>query len=300
MTEATLPMGAESLGTTDNAPDPDSDLLNVLNGTEEQTDDSFDFDAQDEQTPEVETYTVKINGKEKAVTRDELIAHYQKGAAAQEKFEEAAALRREVEQQRGAYEQQQGQLAQAIQYFQQQAQMLAAEGEPDWQDLLQNSPHEYLIQREKWTQRQQSFQQAQAAQAHLLQQQQGQQLQQLQQHLNQESQRLTADYLPEWTDKSVREKEEGELIGYLREKGYSDQDLMNLNHSRASNIALAVNAMRYERLLAKAKAAKKPPTPEAANPVPTVSGKSGAIKDPTQMTDAEFAKWRQSTRSSRR
>lgn len=298
MTEATQ-MGAESLGTTDNAPDPDTDLINVLNGDGQEADDQIVSDDDAEQKPAVETYTVKINGQEKSVTRDELIAHYQKAEAAQEKFEQAAAIRREAEQQRTVYEQQQAQLAQAIQHFQQQAQLLMSEGEPNWQELLQNNPHEYLIQRERWGQKQQALQQAQAAQAYLGQQQQAQQFQALQTHLAQEATRLTNDYLPEWADKSVREKEEAELIGFLREKGYNDQDLMNLNHSRASNIALAVSAMRYERLLAKAKAAKKPAPPEAANPVPTVSGKAGAMKDPTQMSDAEFAKWRQSQRTRR-
>lgn len=295
--EATL-TGAE-FEETNAAPDPDESLINAINGTEpDENEDSDDLlhdpDAEKPDKPLVDTFKVKINGQEKDVTRDELIAHYQKNEAAQQKFEQAAEIRREAEAQRETYLQHQQLMAQAIQQIQTQAQQWAQEGQPDWQDLLDNNPHEYLRQKEIFAKRQQTLQQAQAAQSYLQQQQQTQHVEQMQKHLAAEGQKLITEYLPEWQDKTVRQRDEAELISFLKEKGYNDDDLNNLNQSRASNIVLALNAMKYEKLLAKAKAAKKVPAPETATPVPTVGGKAGSVKDPTQMSDAEFAKWRKS------
>ena len=280
------------------APDPDESLINAINGDEPDESDDDDLlndpDAEKPDPPVAETFKVKINGQEKSVTRDELIAHYQKNEAAQQKFEQAAEIRREAETQRETYLQHQQMMQQAIQQIQAQAQQWAQEGQPDWQDLLDNNPHEYLRQKEVFAKRQQTLQQAQAAQAYLQQQQQTQHVEQLQKHLATEGQKLITEYLPEWQDKTVRQRDEADLISFLKDKGYNDDDLNNLNQSRASNIVLALNAMKYEKLLAKAKAAKKVPAPETAHPVPTVGGKAGSSKDPTQMSDAEFARWRKS------
>jgi hypothetical protein len=314
MTEEVIVTDADSVSDAATH-DTDADLINALNG-DDHLGASTDGDGEAEK-PVV--FKRKIDGKDREVTREELISRYpaefvdanpdkaldlySREVTAGKRFEEAANLRKEIEQQRQAQEQQhqaeQYRLAQAIQQIQQQAQQWAQEGQPNWQDLLDNNPHEYLRQKAIFEERQATLQQAQAAQAYLQQQQTQQQQQQLQQHLATEATKLVTDYLPEWADQSVRQKEEGELIEFLRGKGYNDQDLMNLNHSRASNIKLAVNAMRYEKLLEKAKAAKKPNPPEAANPVPTVGGKAGAkprsILDPN-ISDAEFSRLRREQR----
>lgn len=265
--------------------DEDSSLLGLLN------DDNTESEA-----PAEPLFKVKINGEEKDVTKAELIANYQKEQAAQQKFEEAAKIRREAEQQREQYLQHQQLMQQAIRQIQTQAQQWAQQEQPDWQDLLDNNPHEYLRQKELYEKRTQTLQQAQAAQAYLQQQQQIQQTEMLQQHLQVEGERLVKDYLPEWKDQAKRQKDEQDLISFLKEQGYNDQDLQNLNHSRASNIALAVKAMKYDQLLKKAEAAKKATPPEAATLVGTVGGKAGASKDPSSMTDAEFAEWRRAQR----
>lgn len=293
--EATLFTGAEEAETQ---ADPDESLINALNGDDDSNDDTKLFGDEPELAV-AETYKVKINGKEKDVTREELIAHYQKNEAAQEKFEQAAQIRREAEAQRNEYLQHQQLMAQVIQQIQQQAQQWDQEGQPNWADLLENNPHEYLRQKTKFEQRQQTLQQVQAAQAYLQQQQQSAQLQNMQEYLGKENTKLVTEHIPEWSDKAVREKEEGELISFLKEKGYNDNDLVNLSHSRASNIKLAFSAMKYEKLLAKAKAAKKASPPVEAYPVPTVSGKASANKDPTHMTDSEFAAWRRAQQKRR-
>jgi hypothetical protein len=287
--------GAESVIETDNAPDPDESLINALTATDDESTDN----AQESETPHADLYTVKINGEEKQVTRDELIANYQKEQAAAKRFEEAAQIRKEAETQREQYTQHQQLLSKAVERLESQIQLFANEGQPDWQNLLENNPHEYLKQQEIFKQRQTAMYEAQQAKAYLQQQQAQEQQQQLQQHLAKESERLVNDLIPEWKNPEVRQKDEQELISYLRDTGYSDQDLINLNHSRADNIVLARKAMLYDRALKKANSLKKQ-TPTAANPVPTVGNKapskgSKSIFDPG-LSDDEYSRMRREQR----
>jgi hypothetical protein len=288
--------GAESTAIeTETAPDPDETLINALTAT----DDDETGEPGEESEATADLFTVKINGEEKQVSRDELIAHYQKEQAASQKFEEAAQIRREVEQQREQYLQGLQQSKQFIDLVSQQAQQWAMEGQPNWQELLENNPHEYLKQQEIFKQRQATLQAAQQQHAYLQQQQQAQQQAELQQHLAKESDRLVKELIPEWSNPDVRVKDEQELVSYLKNSGYSDQDLMNLSHSRADNIALARKAMLYDRAMAKAKSLKKP-QPAAANPVPTVGNKANAqgkksIFDPN-LSDTEYDRMRREQR----
>lgn len=278
--EATL-TGAEN-------DDQDADLLAALNGD---VDDSPGDDGQDDDQPKPDLYAVKINGVEKQVTRDDLIAHYQKGEAANAKFEEAAALRREAEQHTTQH---QAQLQQAINHFNGLAQQWAKEQQPDWQDLLDNNPHEYLRQQKIHSERAAQYQQAQAAQAHLDEQARTKQNQNISEHIAKESAKLT-EVIPEWKDAKSREREETELVSYLTNQGYTPEELQNLNYSKASNIALVVKAMRYDALVNKARAVGKPVDVTQIKPVPTLGGASAVSrKSPDKMTDKEFASWRKS------
>jgi hypothetical protein len=288
-------LGAESVVTTDSAPDPDESLINALTDTDGESTEQ----TQESETPPADLYTVKINGEEKQVTRDELIANYQKEQAAAKRFEEAAQIRKEAETQREQYTQHQQLLSKAVERLESQIQLFANEGQPDWQNLLENNPHEYLKQQEIFKQRQTAMYEAQQAKAYLQQQQAHEQQQQLQQHLAKESERLVNDLIPEWKNPEVRQKDEQELISYLRDTGYSDQDLINLNHSRADNIVLARKAMLYDRALKKANSLKKQ-TPTAANPVPTVGNKapskgSKSIFD-ASLSDEEYSRMRREQR----
>jgi hypothetical protein len=299
MIDEATDIGAESVIETDSSPDPDESLINAITATDDDLTDS----AHESETPPADLYTVKINGEEKQVTRDELIANYQKEQAAAKRFEEAAQIRKEAETQREQYTQHQQLLSKAVERLESQIQLFANEGQPDWQNLLENNPHEYLKQQEIFKQRQTAMYEAQQAKAYLQQQQAHEQQQQLQQHLAKESERLVNDLIPEWKNPEVRQKDEQELISYLRDTGYSDQDLINLNHSRADNIVLARKAMLYDRALKKANSLKKQ-TPTAANPVPTVGNKAPSkgtksIFDPN-LSDDEYDRRRREQRRNAR
>ena len=261
--EATQYEGAEVQQESGNTGNDDAALLSAFLAQEDHSYDGTEAASSDipagqevDDAPSLDSFTVKINGEEKQVSRDELITHYQKGESSSQKFEEAANLRREVEQQKVATYQQQSQLQNAINHFMQTANQWAQEGQPDWANLLENNPHEYLRQKEVFSARQAEFGKAQAAQAYLNEQNQVQQNENMSAHLATEGAKML-DMIPEWKDQGVRQAEEQELIKYLNGKGYTREELQNLNQSKASNIALVLNSMRYEKLVAQSKAATK-------------------------------------------
>lgn len=261
--EATQYEGAEVQQESGNTGNDDAALLSAFLAQEDHSYDgteaaSSDIPAGQEvnDAPTIDSFTVKINGEERQVSRDELITHYQKGEASNQKFEEAANLRREVEQQKAATTQQQSQLQNAINHFRDTASKWAQEAQPDWANLLENNPHEYLRQKEVFAQRQEEFGKAQAAQAYLDQQNQSKQQEYMSAHLATEGAKLL-EIIPEWKDQGARTREEQELVSYLSGKGYTREELQNLNQSKASNIALVLNSMRYEKLVAQSKAANK-------------------------------------------
>ena len=257
--------GAEPIEQSDtgqSTSDSDAELLSAYLTQEEQgyqfDDEGSSDDGQEQeiQKPAKDIFTVKVDGVEKQVDRDELIANYQINKASTQRFEEAAAIRKEAESQKEAYLQQQQVLSNAVQHFQNVAQQWAQQSQPNWQDLLENNPHEYLRQKELFEAKQVEVNKANATQQYLMQQQQTQEREYLGQHLEQEGKRLL-DIIPEWQDKAKRTNEEQELISYLTNQGYSKQDLLNLNESRAANIKLALNAMRYDKLVNQAKSSNK-------------------------------------------
>jgi len=287
------------------APDPDEALVSALSGVSD--DDSDDneaerFPGREESDPTGEQYTVKINGVEKSVTHAQLIEHYQKQEAAGQKFEEAAALRKNAEALREQTAQSQQQLQLYINQLDQQFKMLSLEQAPDWESLLNENPHEYLKQKEIQGKRQQAYYQMQQAASYMHQQRQAEEQRELAERMTTESTRMIKEIIPEWADKGLREREETELISWLGTQGYSNDDIQYLNHSRAENIGLARKAMLYDKLVLKAKNLRSN-EPEAARPAPTLGGraKSGgksifddniAYKDFVKMRNEQIARRR--------
>lgn len=291
--DATPQVGAEG--------SDDSDLLSALSGDsdEQNADDNYDG-VSVEPEEQAEAYTVKVNGVEKVVTKDELINGYQKVDAANQRFEEAAALRRENEQYRTSVAQHQEHLQQAINHFTSQAQQWAAQGEPNWNDLLENNPQEYLRQQHIYRERSAQYQQAQQAQAVLNQQRQAEADRQLQEYLKTEGPKIL-ELIPEWRDENKRNSEVSEMYKFLTENGYTDQEIENFNYSKAKNFQMVVDAMRYRKLIEKTRSGKQQATNQV-KPVPTISGinATSSKKDPTKMNDNEFSKWRKQQIANRR
>lgn len=210
-------------------------------------DDDDGDDAVDEQPaePEPERFTVKIDGKEQQVTREELLAGYQRQADYSRKTAEAAeqrraaeALAQSVQAERQHYQAQLEQVATVL-----QAQLPprptqqdydadpigAVQAERRWQDSMGQLQH---VLGERQRVEQQQAQQQQAMQ---------------QQTLAQARERLT-EMLPEWRKPEVAAKEKPAVANHLRSIGYADHEISQAADPRA--LVMARESMLYRQLMA--------------------------------------------------
>jgi hypothetical protein len=195
--------------------------------------------------------TVKIDGQEKRIKQSDLVAHYQKGQAAEKRFEEAAGLRKQVEQHQTQVNAERSALGQALQHYTQQLQALQQQGQPDWQSLLESDPTEFVRQRYAFDQRQQQLQQAQAAQAYLQQQQRADSERTQVERLKSEAGRLL-DVLPDWRDAGKAAEGRKAIRSALQAAGFSDGEMDGITDHRA--VLIAHKAAMYDQLIAQQKA----------------------------------------------
>jgi hypothetical protein len=110
--------------------------------------------------------------------------------------------------------------------------------------------------------------------------------------------------LPEWKDQGKFQAESKAIVDYMINSGYSEQEVQNLNQSRAENIVLVRKAMLYDQLIKKASGATKkvsslPPRVERPGVVSNDSqgglldaknrlAKTGSIDDATHAFSALF------------
>ena len=201
------------------------------------------------------TVTVKIDGKEVEVKLSELKNGYQRQADYTRKTMELSEQRKavEIETQKARYERQQ-----YADGLQQQAALLQAQlqeqNQIDWQKLLQDDPIKYLEQQHLAQQRQAQLQQTLVEQQRVAAVNQAEQQQAYQSFLSQQQNELLAK-LPEWGDETKAKAEREAIKGFLRDSGYTDQELAAVSDHR--NVIVARKAMLYDQMMAKAQAAAK-------------------------------------------
>jgi hypothetical protein len=241
--------------------------------TDPADDDAGEDDTEQQPETEPETFTVKANGKEIQVTREELLKGYSREADYSRKTMELAATRQavEAENQRIAAERQH--YAQQLDTV---ATILQAQlPPPPDQSRLHSDPIGYMQEKEIYESRVGQLrsvlaerQQAEAAN---------------QQHfhtLQQQSLAVARDRLleamPEWKKPEVARKEQRQVADYLRTIGYADAEISQAADPRA--IVMAKKAMLYDRLQAdrpkieqRVGAAPKMVRPGSAGPAPDKS-----------------------------
>jgi hypothetical protein len=207
-------------------------------------------DAQPEQaqpeTPAEEAFVIKVDGEDRTLTRAELIAEAQKAAAANKRFEEAAALRKQAEAERAPLQQERAQLKQVLDTFVPQMQALMQAEQPNWEELIATNPQEYLRQRHVFEARAAQLQQAQAAQAYLMQQQQAEAAQQTQARIDEEGRKLR-DAIPEWKDPDKYAAGAKAIVEFLTSSGFDAQELNGINDHRL--LLVADKARKYDELI---------------------------------------------------
>jgi hypothetical protein len=252
--------------------------------SEEATEDEVEGDEEEaeEVEPEPEKFTVKVDGKELEVTKEELLRGYQREADYTRKTQKLAEERRMVESEFEQVRVEREQYAQVLGQLQQKLQEMTPQ-EPNWEQLEKQDPTEYARQ---WTnhQRRQQQQAAIAAeQMRLNQMQQAEQAKAMQERLLDEANRVK-ELIPEWRSPE-RAKEDGKaLIEYGQKLGFSEQELGNVTDARA--LVALYKAWKFDQMMskkpelqAKIKKAPRMATPGSAN---TVTPKNSELKSAKQ------------------
>ena len=224
-------------------------------------DETEDEESEEEQDEGVQQFTVKVDGKEVAVTLDELRQGYSRTedytrktqALAQERKEAQAELQN-VRQERQQYEQLLGAL---------QQQLAQAEQAPvDLDALYESDPIEWMRQRELMRDRQEKQSAIQSERQRLAQIQQAEQQQNMQKFLESQKDALL-QAMPQLRDPKVAQVEKSRWVEAGKSIGFSEQELNGITDHRVL-IALKTIA-DYNGVVSKRKQIK--PNQSAAKPV---------------------------------
>lgn len=235
----------------DAAATTDGQANTAATGEEQQP--SGDATQGDQTQPEM--FTVKIDGKEIQVPREEVIAGYQRQQDATRKTMQAAETRKTAEAEISQARAEREQYAQNLNRFQIQLEAaLQQQQEIDWPALIERDPQEAMRQQHLLTQRQAALQQTHQQLHQIQQQAAAEQHGQFVEHLTNQRDQLIAK-IPEWKDEGKRTAETAAIKKYLVDNGYTAAEIDNVADHRA--IMNVRKAMLWDQMVSKADAAAK-------------------------------------------
>ena len=281
--------GQAQVGETQSAEESEEDLEAAASEDDESgVEDAPDEETSEEQSGEEEeseeqeqpqTFTVKIDGKEVAVTLDELQKGYSRTQDYTRKTQQIAEVRKQVEQETQAVRAERGQYAQLLGAL--QAQLQASEPQVDLDRLYNEDPIEWVRQKEVLRERQEKAYAIQAEQQRLIQLSQQEQQQSMQQHLESQKDALLAA-LPEWKDPKKAKLEKAMLIESAKSAGFSDEDLKSVYDHRL--VLLLRKAALFDQMVSKRQGIK----PVTNNgPRPAKPGAAGRVSTTSEVTRAQ-------------
>jgi hypothetical protein len=281
--------GQAQVGETQSAEESEEDLEAAASEDDESgVEDAPDEETSEEQSGEEEeqeeqeqpqTFTVKIDGKEVAVTLDELQKGYSRTQDYTRKTQQIAEVRKQVEAETQAVRAERGQYAQLLGAL--QAQLQASEPQVDLDRLYNEDPIEWVRQKEVLRERQEKAYAIQAEQQRLIQLSQQEQQQSMQQHLESQKDALLAA-LPEWKDAKKAKLEKAMLIESAKSAGFSDEDLKSVYDHRL--VLLLRKAALFDQMVSKRQGIK----PVTNNgPRPAKPGAAGRVSTTSEVTRAQ-------------
>ena len=205
---------------------------------DELEDDEYEEEVEEEQTdveeeaPQLQTFTVKVDGQEVEVTQEELINGYSRQQDYTRKTQE-------LSQQRKTIEQQQAELAQRDAIYSQLLPKMEAQlkgelaNEPDWENLYSDDPVGYVREKQLWDEKKEKLQAVSAEQQRLQQEALVKQQQQIQQFVEYGNKRLL-EIIPEWQNPEIAAKEKLAIRDYaINNLEYSEQEVEQVYDYRA-------------------------------------------------------------------
>jgi hypothetical protein len=249
----------------------DDEQDDVEASSEDQDEDDLDgveIDDEDqvEATEDTALYTVKVDGKEELRTLDQLKQGYAGQSAIGRGLQENAQVRKQLDQEKALFQQQQQQFLQLHQQTQNNGLQAPT---PPARELFESDPIGYMEEKLKYDEAKAQYDQN-VFQVQQMQQQQAQQQAQAHQSYLQEQAEVLKQYIPEIADPEKGEKLKGDLMNVGMEYGFTAEEMSAVSDARY--IRALNDARKYRDLVAKRKSAQS--KGEKARPMV----KSGAKK----------------------
>jgi len=242
----------------------DEEQDDVEASSEDQDEDDLDgveIDDEDlvEATEDTALYTVKVDGKEEQRTLDQLKQGYAGQSAIGRGLQENAQVRKQLEQEKALFQQQQQQFLQ----LHQQAQNGGLQAPtPPTREMFESDPIGYMEEKLKYDEAKAQYDQN-VFQTQQMQQQQIQQQAQAHQSYLQEQAEVLKQYIPEIADPEKGEKLKGDLMNVGMEYGFTAEEMSAVSDARY--IRALNDARKYRDLVAKRKSTQS--KGEKARPV---------------------------------
>ncbi|MBR2818216.1 MAG: hypothetical protein IKE60_26375 [Reyranella sp.] len=218
-----------------------------------------DEDTEDTEESESGLVTVVVDGKSEQLPLSEVAAGYQRGADYTRKTQALAEERKEFESVRNAFVSEAQAVLEKGAYYRsvipqlEEAIRQLQPHRPDFEELLQNDPTEYVRQRHIWEtiDRQQAAAQAESERLQAVEH--AEQMKHHQSYLADSANKLRQS-IPSWSNEELGRQELNQMKEYARALGYSDQEI-NLASDHRALLAI-YKAMKYDALQKSAKTLK--------------------------------------------
>jgi hypothetical protein len=208
-------------------------------GAEEQSDAEGEGEGDD--GPDM--FTVKIDGKDVRIRRDELLKGYQRHADYSRKVQAVAEERKVVLAEAQTMRAEREEAHQLLNTLRQTMEAWKPK-EPDWARLQQENPTEFLKQREIWRSYREQTEALEAEQVRLREKAATDQEAERRKVLLAERQALL-EKIPEWKDAVKARSEKSAIIDYGRSVGFTEDELKGVFDHRI--LVLARKAMLYDK-----------------------------------------------------
>ena len=217
-------------------------------------DDLVDQD-QIEGNEELDTYTVKVDGKDVKVTQEELLAGYSRQADYTRKSQVLSEQRQKADLELAATQQERQRYLSQLEQFNTQADSKINElAKTDWTQLKEEDPTEYMLKRDQYRELQENKRTVEDEQKDLQLKSQQENQVKWQEELGRQ-QEIMVQRLPEWTDPDKGPKLKQNIKSFAVKKGFTEQEVSSLIDARSVDVLH--KAMLYENLLAAKISGKK-------------------------------------------
>lgn len=223
-------------------------------------------------------FTVKIDGKEEQVTLKEALAGYQRTADYTRKSMALAEEKKSFQGEREAITLERQQYSQLLPVLVEQIKGSMAR-EPNWAELLDSNPAEYVRQKELWREQHERLAAAQAEQQRLA------DLEAQERHnyvvsLVRTNAAELVKAMPQWRDPQRWSADRERLLSYGEQLGFSKDEIQQTYDHRA--VLALYKAMKYDELVAKRPKPVVQSGPKPVRPGAAASPQSRKVSDITR------------------